>query len=89
MKAILFFIMVLCLSFPGYGMIVGKVKIEGTVVKYDKKTVTLKNDKGKKIKVRRQDIPEHFKLRSGAKVHALLSPKLINKHLKQKNRKAK
>ena len=81
MKAILFFIMVLCFSFQGYGMIVGKVKIEGTVVKYDKKTVTLKNDKGKKIKVRRQAIPSHFKLRSGVKVHALLSPNIITKRL--------
>ncbi len=88
MKRFLFSIF-LYLSFSAYGFIIGEVEIEGTVVKYDKKTVILKNKKGKKIKVKRQAIPPHFKLRSGVKVHALLSPKFITKHLKQKNRKVK
>ena len=77
---LLFFIVV---SYSSYGIIIGPVKIEGTVVKYDKKTVTLKNDKGKKIKVSRRAIPKQFKLRSGAKVHALLNPKVITNQLKK------
>ena len=85
MKSILFFIVVLSLSFSIYGMVVGPVKIEGTVVKYDKKTVTLRNSQGRKIKVSRKAIPEEFKLKTGSMVHALLKPEfLLNKRPKKR-----
>ena len=83
MKMFLFFTIILCLPFSGYGAIVGKGKVKGTVVKYDKKTVTLKTNNGKQIKVKRQAIPEHFKLRTGTEVHALLNPEIITKRLKK------
>ena len=67
-------------------MAVGPLEIHGVVVKYDKKTVTLKNDNGKTIKVSKQAIPKGFKLRSGARVQALLKPEDI---LKQPKKKAK
>ena len=89
MKAVLLFVLCFFLSAPvAYGMIIGPVKVEGTVVKYDKKTVTLRNNKGNKIKVSRRSVPKKFKLKTGAKVQALLKPEVITRRLQAKNKKA-
>lgn len=90
MKAVLLFGLFVFLSFSGHGMIVGDVKIEGTVIKYNKKTVTLKTSQGKRIKIPRRAVPRKFKLKTGAEVHAFLSPKVIIRRLSStKNRHSK
>lgn len=61
---------------------VTKVTVEGVIVAYDKKTVTLSQD-GKKIKVPKSSIPHYFKIRSGNKVYAELEPKKIMKKIKK------
>ena len=87
MKTILLFIIFVAFSFPVYGMIIGSVKVKGTVVSYDKKKVTLKNKKGKRVKVSRRAIPKKFKLRTGAQVYALLKPEVIARRLSSTNRR--
>ena len=47
--------------------------VEGTIAKYDKKTVTLLKEGGVKIKVPRKAVPERFKLRTGKRVYAILN----------------
>ena len=84
MKVLILSLSLIFMLYPSYGMIIGKVKIEGTVVKYDQKTVTLENEKGKRIKVSRQAIPKGVKLRTGARVHARFSQKAIAKQLNKK-----
>ncbi len=78
MKTFLIIIGLVFLSHFSYGMITGPVKVEGTVVKYDKKKVVL-DQNGQKITVPRSAIPEGLKIRTGKKVHALLKPADINK----------
>ena len=60
--------------------------IEGVIVKYDKKTVTLLQN-GKKIKVPRKSIPPHFRIRGGNKVYAVVNAAMILKKMKQQKAK--
>ena len=60
--------------------------IEGIIVKYDKKTVTLLQN-GKKIKVPRKSIPPHFRIRGGNKVYAVVNAAMILKKMKQQKSK--
>ena len=85
MKKLLLYLSLL-LSVYGYALVTGPVKVRGVVVSYTKKTVTLKQKK-EKITVPRGAIPKKFKLRTGAKVYALLKLEDLNKGLK--NKKAK
>ena len=80
MKKLLLYLSFL-LSFYGYALAVGPAKLQGVVVSYDKKTVTLKQKK-EKIKVPRESIPDKFKLRTGKRVYALLKPEDLKKALK-------
>ena len=52
--------------------------IEGVIISYNKKTVTLLQN-GKKIKVPRKSIPPHFRIRGGNKVYAVINSKIILK----------
>ena len=60
--------------------------IEGVIIKYDKKTVTLSQN-GKKIKVPRKSIPDYFKIRGGNKVYAVINTAIILKKMKVTKRK--
>ena len=60
--------------------------IQGVILEYDKKTVTLLQN-GRKIKVPRESIPSHFKIRKGNTVNAIVNSKMILKKMKQKNTK--
>ena len=60
--------------------------IQGVIVKYDKKTVTLSQN-GKKIKVPRKSIPDYFKIRGGNKVYAVLNAETLLKKMKVADRK--
>ena len=75
-----------------FSAIIGTVKVEGIIVSYDKKTVTLSQG-GRKTQVLRKAIPSHFKIQSGNLVYALFDGKDIMKKLKkekdQKNKKTK
>ena len=61
---------------------VSNVTLEGIVVKYDKNTVTL-SQKGKHIKVSREAIPKHFKLKTGKKVYAVFNSQEIMKKIRK------
>ncbi len=51
---------------------VSHIKIRGTIIKYDKNSVTLRQASGRTIKVPKQSIPLKFgKLKTGKKVYAL------------------
>lgn len=65
-------------SFYGYALVAGPVRVQGIIVSYDKKTVTLKQKTGK-IKVPREAIPKKFNLKTGKHVYALLKPEYLNK----------
>ena len=53
--------------------------MEGMVISYDKKTVTI-SQRGKKIKVPRNSIPKHIKLKTGKMIEVPVdSEKLMNK----------
>ena len=67
-----------------FSAIVGTVKVEGIIVSYDKKTVTLSQG-GRKTQVPRKAIPGHFKIQSGNLVYALFDGKDIMKELKKEN----
>ena len=67
--------------------VIPNVKIEGTVVKYNKHTVTLKQTNGQ-VTVPRNHIPSHYKLRTGQKVHAISSGQELMKHIKKAAKKA-
>ena len=66
--------------------VIPNVKIEGTVVKYNKHTVTLKQTNGQ-VTVPRNHIPSHYKLRTGQKVHAISSGQELMKHIKKAAKK--
>ena len=57
--------------------------IEGVIVKYDKKTVTLIQN-GKKIKLLKKRIPKRFKIKTGNKVYAILNGKKILEKAKKR-----
>ena len=78
--------LVFLLSYSSYGMVVGPVKVEGTVVKYDKEKVIL-DQNGQKITVPRSAIPKEFKLRTGEKVYALLDEESSSVSKKQTRKK--
>ncbi len=61
--------------------------VEGIVVSYDKKKVVLAQDNGKKIKVSRNRISKNFKLKTGARVIAVIPGEKIIKLLKKQEDK--
>ncbi len=69
-----------------FSAISGPAKIKGTIVSYDKNTVTL-SQKGKKVKVSRKSIPPHFKIKGGNEVYSLVSAKEVIKKLKAETEK--
>ena len=82
MKIILIIILFSFLALPLFSSAVSRVTVEGVIVAYDKKTVTLSQN-GKKVKVSRKSIPDYFKIRSGNKVYAELNPKKAVKKLQK------
>ena len=88
MKHILIFIAFFIFISPGFSAIIGPVKVEGIIVSYDKKTVTLSQG-GEKTKVPRKAIPSHFKIQSGNQVYALFDGKDVMKKLIKEKDKVK
>ena len=62
---------------------VSDLTAEGIVVSYDKKKVVLAQDNGKRIRVNRSSIPKHYKLKTGARVQAILDSKKLLKIIKE------
>ncbi len=86
-KAITFLLVVL-FSCSAWGA-VENVFIEGMIISYDKKTVTLLQ-RGRKIKVPRQSISRNIKLKTGKIVQAKIdSEKLMNDIIKLKKEQKK
>ena len=82
MRNIIIIFAVLVFSQTAFSAIVGSVKVEGTIVSYNKNIVTL-SQRGKKIKVLRQSIPRYFKIRSGNEVYAIIDGEQLMKELKK------
>lgn len=82
MRNIIIILATLVFSQTAFSVVVGSVKVEGTIVSYSKHTVTL-SQRGKKIEVLRQSIPGHFKIRGGNKVYAILDGEQLMKELKK------
>ena len=68
---------------PGLAAL-AQITVKGTVVKYDKKTVTLEQNNKNRIVVPRNSIPPHFKITTGQEVSARLSSKKWLKNLQKK-----
>ena len=81
-KNILIPIALFTFSHLGFSAISGPVKMEGIIISYDKKTVTL-SQKGKRIKVPRGTIPKHFKIKSGNQVYAEFNEQKLLNQLKK------
>ena len=63
--------------------------MEGIIVSYDKKTVTLSQG-GERTQVPRKAIPSHFKIKSGNQVYALFDGKdVMKKLIKEKDTRKK
>ncbi len=77
----------LCFGFLFFGYTVGSwaklsdLTLEGVIVAYDKKTVTLSH-RGKRVKVSRKAIPKGIKLKTGKLVKARMSSKAFIKRLR-------
>lgn len=69
-------------SQPAVSAIFGHVVVEGIVLGYNKKTVTL-SQRGHKTKVPRKNIPPFFKIEVGKKVHAVYDGRKIMEELKK------
>ena len=82
MKTILILSMLL-FTHPPFAAISETAIIEGVIVKYDKKTVTLIQN-GKKIKLLKKRIPKRFKIKTGNKVYAILNGKKILEKAKKR-----
>ena len=82
MRNIIIILATLVFSQAAFSVVVGSVKVEGTIVSYSKHTVTL-SQRGKKIEVLRQSIPRHFKIRGGNKVYAIIDGEQLMKELKK------
>ncbi len=85
MKKVLLYLSLLLSSYS-YALTIGPVKVEGVVVNYDNKFVTLQNGE-EKIKVPKRTIPTEYKLRTGKKVHALLEVEDLNKIIRANYKK--
>lgn len=68
---------------------VSEVIVTGVVVSYNKKTVVLAQDSGKRVKLSRSRIPKHYKLKAGKRVHVALDAKKILKSIKKQEEKRK
>ena len=88
MKTIVTIIIFSCSVLPLLSGAITRVVVEGVIVAYDKKTVTLSQN-GKKIKVPKNAIPHYFKIRSGNKVYAEFNPKETLRELRQTIQKKK
>ena len=96
MKSLIFYLkkyflsmLLFCLLSPiADALIVGPVKVEGVVVKYDKKKVVLKAG-GRQVAVPRSSIPKRFKLRTGKKVYALLEVEPLQSQMRKEAKSQK
>lgn len=79
---ILLFILVLLFSQLGFSTILSHVVVEGIILGYDDKTVTL-SQRGQKTTVPRESIPSHFKIEVGKKVQAVFDRKKVMEDLKK------
>lgn len=82
MRNIIIILAALIFSQTAFSVVVGSVKVEGTIISYSKHTVTL-SQRGKRIEVLRQSIPSHFKIRGGNKVYAIIDGEQLMKELKK------
>lgn len=82
MKNIWVFFAIFVFSQYAFPAIVGNAKLEGIIVSYNKNTVTL-SQRGKKVKVPRESIPDFFKIKGGNKVYAVIKAEKLMKKLKE------
>ena len=82
MKKILLYLSLL-LSFYSYAVVFGPVEVSGKVIKYDKKTVTLKQKKGI-ITVPKGAIKKDKDIRTGNTVTAFIKIDIFNKIISKK-----
>lgn len=82
MKTLIIVIAMILFSQPTISAIFGHVIVEGIVLGYNKKTVTL-SQRGRKTKVPRENIPPFFTIEVGKKVHAVFDGKKIMEDLKK------
>ena len=66
------------LSYYGYALVVGQVKVQGKIKNFDKNTVTL-IQQDNEFKVPKKSIKNKDKLKTGKTVHALLSVEDLNR----------
>ena len=81
MRKTIFLLILLLFSFLAFSAI-SDLRVEGIVVKYDKKTVTLAQENGEKVKVSRLDVPKYYTLKTGEKIHAIIDNKKLLDQLK-------
>ena len=82
MKTMTVIIIMIFLSQPVSAAFLGHVIVEGIVLGYNSKTVTL-SQQGKETKVPRKSIPKHFKIEVGKKVQAIFKGEEVMKKLKK------
>ncbi len=75
-------VLAMLFSLTSHGAIENAV-IEGIVVSYDKKTVTLLQSQGQRVKVPRKSIPKNIKLKTGIKVEAVLDSEKLMKQIRE------
>ena len=80
-KKIIITLCLLCF-YSASSAVIGNIKTSGKVVKYNTKTVTLKQAEGGRIEVPRSFIPKHYKIKTGNTVTAFLPGKLLQKSSK-------
>ena len=85
MKTCIIICLILFSSFV-FGSLTGDIKIEGVVVKHNKRVVTLLQN-GKKVKVPRSSIPKHIKIKPGNTVYAVLDKQKLKKKLDRLTKK--
>ena len=83
---------ILCMT-PAFAGLSQDATVTGTIIKFDKKTVTLSQRGGLRTVVSRKSIPKHFKIKTGNRVSAVLSSDRIIAAIKEaknkKNQKSK
>ena len=62
--------------------------MEGMIISYDKKSVTI-SQKGRKIKVSRKSIPKHIKLKTGKMIEVPIDSEKLMKEIRKVKEKQK
>ena len=74
--------LILCTT-PAFAGLSQNMTITGTIIRFDKKTVTLSQKGGRHTVVPRKSIPKYFKIKKGHKVSSIVSSKKILASIKE------